>query len=197
MNICVFCSSSNALNNDYFTAAEQLGELMTKNNHNLIYGGSNVGLMDKLANVIKKNNGHVTGVIPEVIKNKGLAYQFADKLIITSDLSERKKKMIELADAFVALPGGFGTLEEIIEVLTLKQLQIHNKPIAFLNTNNFYDKLFEFFEVIYKDLFAKNEYRDYYTLCSTPLQIIEYIDKYKVPEFKDKWFNVNPDEFRK
>ncbi len=197
MNICVFCSSSNALNKDYFNETEQLGLLMANKNHNLIYGGSNVGLMNRLANVIKKNNGHVTGVIPEVIKNKGLAYKAADKMIVTPDLSERKNKMIDLADAFIALPGGFGTLEEIIEVITLKQLQIHNKPIVFLNTNNFYDKLFDFFELIYKDLFAKNEYRSYYALYSTPKEVIDYIERYKSPEFKDKWFNVNPNEFGK
>ncbi len=197
MKICVFCSSSNALNKVYFDAAGQLGVIMANNNHELVYGGSNVGLMNKLANSIQDNGGIVTGVIPEVIKNKGLAYQKADRLIVTSDLSERKKTMTEMADAFIALPGGFGTLEEILEVMTLKQLQIHNKPIVFLNTNNFYDKLFHFFDTVYDDFFAKEEYRSYYSLFDNPLDVINYIENYKLPEFSDKWFNVNPEEFEK
>ena len=197
MNICVFCSSSNALDSKFFKEAIDLGTLLSEHKHNLVYGGANVGLMNEIAETMLKHGSHITGVIPEVINNKGLAFKDAHELIITKDLSERKMKMMNLSDAFIALPGGFGTLEEILEVVTLKQLQVHNKPIIFLNTDNFYSKLFSFFETIYDNYFAKKEYKSYYYLAETPDEIVEYLNNYSPPDFKDKWYNVRSEEFRK
>ena len=195
MDICVFCSSSNALDPVYFSEAKALGQLMSQHRHDLVYGGSNVGLMNELANTIRSHGGKVTGVIPELIRDKGLAHSTLHELIVTPDMAERKKTMANLADAFIAMPGGFGTLEEILEVITLKQLQVHNKPIVFLNTNSFYDKLMQFFEVFYQNYFAKDDYRDYYFLASTPLHALSYIENYEAPDFKDKWYWVGKDEF--
>ena len=195
MNVCVFCSSSDALDPGFFQSAKALGQLMAEKKHDLVYGGSNVGLMNELANTLRDANRSVTGVIPELIRDKGLAHTTLDKLIVTPDMSERKKTMAQLADAFIALPGGFGTLEEILEVITLKQLQVHNKPIVFLNTYDFYDKLIDFFEVFYKNYFAKEDYREYYYLAATPEEAIHYIENYTAPDFKDKWYWVGKEEF--
>lgn len=195
MNICVFCSSSNALNSLYFEETRTLGNLMAKHKHNLVYGGSNVGLMNELANTIRSQGGKVTGVIPKLIRDKGLAHNDLDDLIVTPDMSERKKTMAILSDAFIAMPGGFGTLEEILEIVTLKQLQVHSKAVVFLNTDGFYDKLMEFFEQFYQQYFAKTDYREYYFLAATPQEAIAYIENYRAPDFKDKWYWVGKEEF--
>ena len=147
MNICVFCSSSNAVNNCFFEQTNQLGKIISNRNHQLVYGGANVGLMEHLAKSVSKNNGNVIGIIPQKIHDNNLSSSFVNELIITSTMDERKRLMREKSDAFIALPGGFGTLEEILEVITLKQLDYHQKPIVFLNTNNFFNSLFEQFEV--------------------------------------------------
>lgn len=197
MNICVFCSSSNALDPIYFETARHLGDLMIQHKHDLVYGGSNVGLMNELANAIQSQGGRVTGVIPELIHDKGLGHAAIDELIVTPDMADRKKMMASLSDAFIAMPGGFGTLEEILEIITLKQLQVHNKAVVFLNTNGFYDKLMEFFEQFYQHYFAKTDYRDYYYVASTPEEAIAYIENYQAPDFKDKWYWVGKEEFGK
>jgi cytokinin riboside 5'-monophosphate phosphoribohydrolase len=197
MNICVFCSSSNAVDTAFFKQARQLGEIIGAKGHKLVFGGSNVGLMHELASAVKDAGGKVLGVIPERIKDKGLASEISDELIVSTDMSERKKIMADRSDAFIALPGGFGTLEEILEVITLKQLQYHNKPVVFINTNGFYDKLMEFFEVFYKNYFAKPDYREYYKLADSVQEAVSYLQEYKAPDFKDKWYWVGSEEFRK
>ncbi len=197
MNICVFCSSSNAVEKSYFNEATRLGERLSSGGHHLVYGGSNVGLMHEIALTVKKAGSKVTGVIPVRIHDKGLGAEIADELIITKDMSERKQTMADRSDAFIALPGGFGTLEEILEVITLKQLQYHNKPIVFINTNGFYDKLVGFFEVLYESYFAKPDYRDYYYMAADAEDALSYIENYTAPDFKDKWYWVGSEEFKK
>ena len=117
--ICVFCSSSDAVEDIYKTEAELLGRLLAIESMTLIYGGAKVGMMGTLARTVLKNKGKVVGVIPELIYDHGLSEKMLDELIVTKDMRARKTKMADLADAFVALPGGFGTLEELIEVITL------------------------------------------------------------------------------
>jgi cytokinin riboside 5'-monophosphate phosphoribohydrolase len=189
-NICVFCSSSNRLDESFFKIANELGKAIASDQYALVYGGSNVGLMGELAKTVHRFSGRVIGVIPEVIKDKDLGYLEADELIITKDLRERKRIMSERADAFIALPGGFGTLEEILEVITLKQLEFHNKPIVFLNTNGFYSKLLDFFDVIYKQHFAKESSKLFYHISDNVEDAMDYIKNYKAPQVETKWFNV-------
>jgi uncharacterized protein (TIGR00730 family) len=191
MKICVFCSSSNAVDEKYFTAADKLGLLIAKNNHTLVYGGANVGLMEHVAKTISYNNAKIIGVIPQKIYDKTLASTLPDKLIITQTMDERKREMRDMSDAFIALPGGFGTLEEILEVITLKQLDYHRKPIVFINTNNFYDHLIQQFEKSYTEMFAKTNYRKIYTIANTPEEAMDYINNYQHHELgENKWFNV-------
>jgi uncharacterized protein (TIGR00730 family) len=145
----------------------------------LIYGGARIGLMGEMARTVQTHGGKVIGIIPEKIQNMGIAYTEAEELVVTPDLRERKAAMESRADAFVALPGGFGTLEEILEVLTLKQLNFHQKPIVFLNTNGFYDPLLDLFEHIYTHRFAKPDYRQLYQLIPDVPGLFAYLDSYQ------------------
>ena len=190
MQICVFCSSSNAVNQVYFEAAAQLGELIGKNGHSLIYGGANVGLMEQVAISVKEHNGYVMGIIPLKIHEHQLSSENANEMIITNTMDERKSLMREKSDAFIALPGGFGTLEEILEVITLKQLDYHQKPIVFINTNDFFNDLFVQFEKSYTETFAKESYRKLYAVVDTPSEAISYIENYEHEKLENKWFKV-------
>lgn len=190
MKICVFCSSSNAVDNNYFEDATILGKLISQNEHTLIYGGANVGLMEQVAKTVKDNGGRIIGVIPQKIHDNNLSSSHPDELIITDTMKERKSTMHDKSDAFIALPGGFGTLEEILEVITLKQLDYHHKPIVFINTNGFYSKLIEQFEFSYSEGFAKENYRKLYKIVDTPEQAIDYIAQYEHEDLGLKWFKV-------
>jgi uncharacterized protein (TIGR00730 family) len=190
MNICVFCSSSNAINDDYFAEAEQLGKLIGKANHTLINGGANVGLMETITISARKTGARTVGIIPKLMIGRSLASNNTHDVIITKDMMERKEKMREMSDAFIALPGGFGTLEEILEVLTLRQLSYHTKPIVFVNTNNFFEHLFKQFEASYTEQFAKELYRDLYFVARNSAEAIEYIESYKPVVLDNKWFHV-------
>lgn len=190
MNICVFCSSSNAIPNVYFQEADNLGELIGQEKHTLINGGANVGLMEAVT-ISSRNAGAKTiGIIPQRMIGRSLASDNSHDVFITKDMMERKAKMREMSDAFIALPGGFGTLEEILEVMTLRQLSYHTKPIVFINTNNFFEYLFKQFEVSYKEMFAKDLYRDLYFVANNSDEAMEYIKNHKPVELDNKWFKV-------
>ncbi len=190
MNICVFSSSSNAISDIYFQEAEKLGKLIGEGGHTLINGGANVGLMEAITVAAGKAGAKTIGIIPERLNGFSLASNNASEVIITKDMQERKAKMREISDAFVAMPGGFGTLEEILEVMTLRQLSYHNKPIVFLNTNNFYKYLFKQFEVSYSEMFAKEIYKELFSIAETAEDTINYLVNYKAIELDKKWFVV-------
>ncbi|WP_319590543.1 TIGR00730 family Rossman fold protein [uncultured Draconibacterium sp.] len=190
MNICVFCSSSNAINDAYFHAAQQMGEQIGKRGHNLINGGANVGLMETATIAASKAGAKTVGIIPERMIGRSLASNNSHEVIITADMMERKAQMRDMSDAFIALPGGFGTLEEILEVITLRQLSYHTKPIVFVNTNNFFDHLFKQFELSYVELFAKDIYRQLYFVAETPEEAMNHIENYVPAELDTKWFKV-------
>jgi len=186
-NICVYCSSGNYIDEKYFKVANDLGVAIAKNNFNLIYGGSNLGLMGEVALTAHKNGAKVLGIVPEKLYKAGIEYPKEIELIVTSDMRERKKKMELTSDAFIAMPGGFGTLEEISEIIVGKQLGYHFKPIIFLNAYGYYDKLFDFFENFYAEKFAHESSRDIYFKANTVDEAVQYIMNYKVIEDKDKW----------
>ncbi len=190
MNICIFCSSSNAIADIYFDEAKNLGTLLGKNNHTLINGGANVGLMETLTIAARIAGAKTIGVIPELLKNRSLASDNIHEVIITPNMHERKEKMREISDAFIALPGGFGTLEEILEVITLRQLSYHTKPIVFINTNGFFDFLFKQFDVTYSELFAKEIYRELYFTANNAEEALNYILNYEPVVLDAKWFKV-------
>lgn len=187
-SICVYSSSSDAIEPAFFQAAENLGELMAREDCTLIYGGGNIGLMGALARSVQKHGGKVIGVIPEFMIEFGVAYEAADELILTSDMRERKAIMEARAESFIGLPGGFGTLEEMLEIITLKQLGRHHKPIVFLNVNGYYDPLVAMFDHICEHRFAKSNNKELYHVSPEPRGALDYITSYEAPAMTVKWF---------
>ncbi len=188
--VCVFCSSSDVVEQVYKDEAQKLGEILAKQSITLIYGGAKVGMMGIIAKTMVQNQGHVIGVIPELIHSYNLAESSVNELIITKDMKSRKAKMADLADAFIALPGGFGTLEELVEVITLKQLSYHHKPIIIVNTNGFYNKLDELFEMYYSTNFAKSEYRKLYFFAENLEDAMSYLKSYEPEVLVNKWYET-------
>lgn len=177
--VCVFASSSNFLDEKYYEDAEELGKLLGQNNYDIVYGGSNLGLMWACASQVKEHGGKITGIMPEKLHNLGVFTEGCDEFIITAGMRERKAKIDEISEAVIALAGGFGTLEELSEMIVQKQLGYNKKPIIILNTNGFYNKLNEFFEEIIEQKFANKNMRKIYFIAQTPTEAIEYLKNYE------------------
>ncbi len=186
--ICVFCSSSESLDKKHYEIAKELGKLIAKSGYNLVHGGGKIGLMGVISEAVQSNGGKVIGVLPERLNIEGIASETDDEIIITKDMADRKTEMRKRSEAFIALPGGFGTIEEILEVITLKQLKYHTKPIVIINSDDFYEPLLQMFEQFYKQSFAKEDFKKYYFVAKEPSEAITYINNYKHQEVKDKWF---------
>lgn len=153
----------------------------------LVFGGTSVGLMGAVARSTHKHGGRVLGVLPGFMRARGIAYTSADELIITADMRERKATMESRSDAFLALPGGFGTLEEMIEIITLKQLRQHSKPVVFLDIDNFYRPLQRLFEHMITNHFAKEAIRQIYHFAKDVPSAFRYLDEYEPPKIDEKW----------
>ena len=189
-NICVFASSFNDLEEIFYKEAHLLGELIGKSGMNIVYGGSRRGLMYACAGAVKECGGKVIGIMPQKLADMGfLNPDDCNEFYITEGMRERKAKMDELSDAVIALPGGFGTLEEITEIIVQKQLGYNNKPIVFFNINGFYNKLFVFFDEIINQKFAHRIARKLYYIANTAEETIEYLKFYNtdVQEFKHEY----------
>lgn len=186
-NICVYCSSSNYLDEKFYKLAYELGEKIAKNNDNLIYGGSTCGLMGKVAEGVLNNGGKVTGIIPKAIMEHGITNPSASEIIISNDMNDRKQLMEEKADIFIALPGSFGTMDEIFQVIVTKQLSYHKKGIIFLDIDNFYKPLFEMFENFYKYGFAREYNRELYFIAKNTEEVINYCNSFVEKEFVFKY----------
>ena len=176
--ICIFASSSEKLDKIYYNDAYNLGVEIAKNNFNIVYGGSNLGLMGEVTQAAKSHGSEITGVMPEKLYNFGIHPGDCTKFILTKGMRERKAKMDELSQALIAIAGGFGTLEELSEMLVQKQLGYNNKPIVILNTNGFYNNLINFFNDIINKNFAPKETSNLYYIAKTPKEAIEYIKNY-------------------
>src|SRR5580698_2613757 len=166
-NVTVFCASANGVNPVYRIAAEELGRALAAHNIGLIYGGANVGLMQAVAEAALAANGKVIGVIPEVLVDLEVAHRGISELHVTSTMHTRKALIGEKADAFIALPGGFGTFEELFEVLAWHTLKIHAKPILLLNINGFYDRLLNFLDHCVTEGMLKPESRKLLCVANT------------------------------
>jgi hypothetical protein len=177
MRVCVFASSSSRIDNKYADAASELGLLLSKAGIEVVFGGGGIGLMGKLADTILKNNGTITGVIPSFMKDQGWNHSDVNDMIITADMGERKKRMFEMADAIVALPGGVGTLEELTEAITLKQLGLFKGPVIILNTLNFYNSLIGFFEHMVSEYFLRIEHKTIWEVADTPEEVMILLAK--------------------
>ena len=188
MKICVFCSSSDAVDAVYRSAASEMGALIGRGGHTMVYGGGRVGLMGAVARSAKENGARVIGIIPEFMNRPGVPNLDCDELQYTPDMRERKARMMAMSDAFVALPGGFGTLEEMSEAITQKQFGLLTGPLVAVNTRGFYDHLASFFEEFYERKFAKPAFRATCPFVAGPADAMSYIDGYKPPAPTSKWF---------
>lgn len=168
MKVCVFASSSSRINNEYNSAASKLGEILAVSDIEVVYGGGGIGLMGILADAVLKNGGKVTGVIPSFMQDEGWGHNGIEDMIVTFDMGERKKKMFDLSDGVIALPGGVGTLEELTEAITLKQLSLFDGPIIILNTLGFYDHLIDFLENMVENHFLRSEHKGIWQVVNTP-----------------------------
>jgi uncharacterized protein (TIGR00730 family) len=174
--ICVFCASSNKVDEIYFEAARKLGDVCVDNDIHVVYGGGAVGLMGVLANRIILRKGKIKGIIPDFMKEREWAHSEISEMVIVEDMRECKKRLIENVDAVVALPGGIGTLEELLEVCTLKQLGRFHQPIIIINTNGFYNPLLDFFEELIDKKFMNPLNRKIWHVIDDPATLIEAIE---------------------
>ena len=187
-NICVFASSSNHLEPIFYDDARKLGLLMGNSGYNIVYGGSKLGMMYACASAVKENGGKIIGIMPERLANMGCANpDDCDEFILTPGMRERKAKLDEKSDAVIAIAGGYGTLEELSELIVQKQLGYNNKPIVILNTDGFYSKLIDFFDTIIERNFANSESRKLYYVAKTPEEVVEYIKTYQPEEIGSKF----------
>lgn len=184
--ICIFSSSSSQIDEQFFTSAAQMAKLLAEQKATLVFGGGQQGLMGETATIFKKHGARVISVIPEKLALEDVVFGDSDKMMKTKTMNERKKIMEEISDGFIALPGGFGTLEEILEIITLKQLGYHHKPIAILNTAGFYDHLIQQLEVLYQKQFAKEECKELYFISDDPGAILDYLIHYDETHTKDR-----------
>ena len=179
--ICVFCGSSPGALPEYRQAAERLGQVLIERQLGLVYGGARVGLMGQLAETVHNAGGEVIGVIPAALVEKEVAFKELPDLRVVDTMHARKALMAELADGFLALPGGLGTLEEFLEVLTWGQLGMHAKPCGILNVNRYFDHLLAFMDRSVEDTFVREEHRAMLLVHEDPAQLLNLFDTYQPP----------------
>lgn len=178
----VYSASSDAIDKVYVDAATRLGELLAEKNITCINGGGNLGLMGAVIDSVLSHGGKVKGVIPKFMVDSGWSHQNLTEQIVTNTMHERKQKMAELSNAAIALPGGVGTLEELLEIITWKQLGLYKHPIIILNTNNYYSLLLEMFDNMIEQSFMHERYRDMWQVVDTPEEAIDELSK-ETPTF--------------
>jgi uncharacterized protein (TIGR00730 family) len=185
-HICVFCGSYTGEDREYRMAAEAVGRGIIQRKMGLIYGGGHVGLMGTVADAAMAAGGPVTGVIPSALAQKELAHTGLTELVEVRTMHERKALMADRADAFLALPGGFGTMDELFEIITWAQLGFHRKPIALLNVKGFFDPLLVFIDHLAEEGFIKPEHRQVLLVGTKPDDLLDTLMTYE-PPLVDKW----------
>jgi uncharacterized protein (TIGR00730 family) len=186
--ICVFCGSSNGFEPVYAESARALGNVLAGNGIGLVYGGGNIGLMGVVADAVMERGGEVIGVIPEALVQRELAHRSVTELIVVRSMHERKAKMAELSDAFVAMPGGYGTFEEFCEIITWAQLGLHRKPCAILNVEGYYDPLLALFDRAVVEGFVHPSNRQLVLQGTEPNGLLNLLAAYKPPR-TEKWID--------
>ena len=189
--ICVYCGSSPGRKPEYRDAAKALGHELAARGLGLVYGGASVGVMGAVADAVLKKGGQAIGVIPLALATREVAHSGLDELFVVDSMHERKAKMAELSDGFIALPGGWGTIEEIFEMLTWAQLGLHQKPCGLLNISGYYDHLFSFLEHAIDQRFVREEYRPMIMMEQTAGGLLDRYQSYQAPSVK-KW--IGPEE---
>lgn len=171
-SLCVFCGSSPGTNPKFANEAAELGKLLVENGITLVYGGASIGVMGALADSVLENGGKVFGAMPKQLVDREVAHPGLTRLFVTNSMHERKALMANLSDGFAALPGGFGTFEELFEAITWSQLDMHRKPVMVMNTDGFYQPMIDFIEHTIGSGFIKNEHRNIIRMCEKPEDII-------------------------
>lgn len=180
-SLCVYCGSSPGRLEAYANAAEELAEAMVSRGIGLVYGGASIGIMGRVADHMLKLGGQVTGVIPEALGSKEITHQNLTELHVTKSMHQRKMMMAELADGFIALPGGIGTLEELFEIWTWAQLGFHDKPCGLLNVEGYYDSLIGFLDHVHDEQFVKAHHRGMLIVEESAEALLERYRNYQAP----------------
>ena len=184
--ICVYCGSNTGTRPDYAEAARNLAEVLVRHDLELVYGGAAKGIMGVIADTVLEHGGNAHGVIPKLLEEKEIAHSGLTQLHVVASMHERKSMMAELSDGFIALPGGFGTLEEIIEILTWGQLQFHDKPCGLLNVSGYFDHLLAYLDHAEQEGFLRAENRQMLLQDTDPAELIRQFERYTAPHL-DKW----------
>lgn len=184
--VCVFCGSSSGVKQEYAVGARELGLVLAKKNIDLVYGGGHVGLMGIVADAAMSAGAKAIGIIPRCLADKEVAHQGLTELKIVQTMHERKAQMSELSDGFIAMPGGFGTLEELFEVITWAQLGIHKKPFGLFNVAGYYDKLIEFMDYQVEQGFVPQRHREMIIVSDEAEQLVEMLESFH-PIAQEKW----------
>ena len=187
-SVCVFCGSKVGRNGEYREAAAELGRELLRRRLTLVFGGGSVGLMGVVADTVLQGGGKVTGVIPRALSRKELRRPHVEDMHVVDSMHERKAIMSELADAFIALPGGFGTLEELFEVISWAQLGIHRKAVGLFNIAGYFDPLIRFIDHAIAEGFIKRQYRELFLVSSDPAELLDLLARYKPPILK-RWMS--------
>jgi uncharacterized protein (TIGR00730 family) len=186
LRVCVFCASNNGEGDEYLESARALGRLLARRGHDLVYGGACVGMMAALADTVLEAGGKVTGVMPEGLVRREVAHRGLTELHIVNSMHERKAMMAELADGFIAMPGGFGTLDEFCEILTWAQLGLHVKPCGLLNVNGYYDLLLKFLDHAVGQRLLKAAHRNLIITETDAGRLLDCMEEYR-PVHLEKW----------
>ncbi len=184
--LCVYCGSNAGTNSDYAEAATELAEILVQNHISLVYGGSSRGMMGYLADAVLDGGGEVEGVIPKSLLEKEVAHDGLTEMHIVDSMHARKSMMAVLSDGFIAMPGGFGTLEEIIEILTWAQLQFHEKPCGLLNVNGYFNHLLSFLDHAEAEGFLRPAHRAMLLVSKKPADLLRRFESY-MPPTVEKW----------
>jgi len=193
-SICVYCGSSPGRSPDYLAAASELGTEIAKRGMCLVYGGASVGLMGEVARAALKEGGKVTGIIPRTLADQEVAFTELDDLFLVDTMHERKARMAEMSDGFIAMPGGYGTLDEFFEVLTWAQLGLHMKPCGLLNVNNFYDQLLAYLDHTVQEMFVYQPHRAMILSSDESVHLIDQMEALEMaPVKKTEWVRAMKD----
>jgi uncharacterized protein (TIGR00730 family) len=191
--VCVYCGSSDKVHSDYLQSAYAVGKAIARRGIELVYGAGSTGLMGAVANGALENGGQVTGVIPGYFNTPQLAHPGLTRLEVVETIHQRKARLAELSDAFIALPGGYGTFEELFEILTWAQIGLHNKPVGLLNTCCYFDPLLDMVENARKEGFIYAEHRLLFTHAEDPEILLDALQNHQPPTGLEKWLTRQED----
>jgi len=188
-SICVYCGSADGLADGYLAAARELGQILADRGIELVYGAAKTGLMGAVADGVLNAGGKVIGVVSENLNQPQLMHTGLTRLEVVADIHQRKARMSQLAEAFIALPGGYGTLDELFETLTWAQIGLHTKPVGLLNINGYFSPLLAMIERARNEKFIYDEHRDLLVSSDRPLDLLDLLENFKSPSGLDRWVN--------